>query len=1081
MSSRKTNGMVADTMAGAQASRLPQNPETAREAVLDGLFASAAGARGSEYVPIDDQPADAAKIDVRAIAFYLPQFHRIPENDGWWGRGFTEWTNVSKAVPQFVGHYQPRLPDELGYYDLRVVDVMRRQVELARHYGLEGFCFHYYWFNGRRLLERPLQQFLDHPDIDYPFCVCWANENWTRRWDGLEDDVLIRQEHSPEDDLAFIASLEPMLRDPRYIRVDGRPLIVLYRPSLLPDAAATLERWREHCRRTGIGELFLAMVQFDLEDPRVHGFDAAIEFPPHKLGRGLEPINRRLDIVNPAYRGNVIDYADIVEHARQTEAPSYDLIRGVFPSWDNEARMPGAGYTFAHATPRRYREWLGLAIDYARRYPVAGERMVFLNAWNEWAEGAYLEPDRRYGYAFLDQTRQALLEGARETTVATVRRLVIVSHDAHPHGAQYLALHMARMYREAFKLDVDVVLLGEGRLRDEFARWATVHDLAGVEPLGVEARHLARRLCAGGASHAIANTTASGLFAKVLKDAGFQVIGLVHELPGVINGLGLLEHARALAANADRVVFPSGSVRDQFDSCIDARPVRSEVRAQGLYKLNRYAWPQGRTEARRRLRHALGIGSAAKVVLGVGYADYRKGIDLFVDIGTRVMRVRGEVHFLWVGHFDAALEPGIRETVHAAGLEGRFHFPGIDPDTDPCFAGADLYALTSREDPFPSVVLEALQVEVPVVGFAGAGGFTDLLERGTGVLVPAFDADAFSETVLELLGDEQRAAAMGARGHALVDEEYQFRPYLFDLLGWVGCPLPRVSVVIPNYNYARHLRDRIGSIVRQTMPFYEVIVLDDASNDDSIAVARELAVEYGVPLRLVHNSVNSGCVSRQWARGVELARGELVWIAEADDLCEPGFLERVSAAMHDTGVVMAYCQSRQIDEAGEALADNYLHYTDDVSREHWLRAYREKGSDENGRYLAVKNTIPNVSAVLFRREALRNAIERELDTLSGFHVAGDWIAYLAVLEQGDIAFVPESLNLHRRHPAGVTIGSDRRTHMLEVLRAQRLVSERYPVGPEVQRSILAYLERLRRQFALDEAEVERLKRQAIAR
>ncbi|HJP98702.1 MAG TPA: glycosyltransferase, partial [Rhodanobacteraceae bacterium] len=644
-------------------------------------------------------------------------------------------------------------------------------------------------------------------------------------------------------------------------------------------------------------------------------------------------------------------------------------------------------------------------------------------------------------------------------------------------------LHMARMYREQFKFKVDVVLLGEGPLRDEFARWATVHDLVGANPLGTAAQHLARRLYAGGTRHAIANTTVSGLFAKVLKDAGLRVISLIHELPGVIEGFGLLEHAEALMTNVDCVVFPSTIVRDRFNECIGSSQgsAKAAIRSQGLYKLNRFAHPGRKAEARRRLRQTLGISSTAKIVVCVGYADRRKGIDLFVEIGTRTMRARNDVHFLWVGNFDPTFEPGVRESVRAAGLERRFHFPGSTSDTDLYFAGSDIYALTSREDPFPSVVLEALQAELPVIGFAGAGGFVELLERGTGLLVPAFDLEAFGTVTLELLADQQHARTMGACGRALVDEEYDFRKYLFDLLDLLGCPLPRVSAIIPNYNYARHLRDRIGSIVRQTVPFYEVIILDDASSDDSIAVAEKLEIEYGIPLRLVRNSVNSGCVSWQWAKGVELASGDLVWIAEADDLCEPEFLENLTAAMKDRSVVLAYCQSRQIDEAGNVLADSYLRYTDDVSRRHWLRAYRENGADENRKYLAIKNTIPNVSAVLFRRDALRKALARELATMRSFKVAGDWVAYLAVLEQGDIAFVPESLNQHRRHESSVTTGSDRRSHMLEVLRIQQLISQRYGPAPDVRQGMIGYLDRLRRHFRLDETDVEQLQGQTAAR
>ncbi|WP_290888311.1 glycoside hydrolase family 99-like domain-containing protein, partial [Arenimonas sp.] len=249
---------------------------------------------------------------------------------------------------------------------------------------------------------------LAQPSIDFPFCLCWANENWTRRWDGRDDEVLISQEHGPENDLAFIRDLERYLRDPRYLRIDGRPLVVVYRASLLPDAAATVERWREHCRQAGIGEIFVAMVQFDAEDPRPFGFDAAMEFPPHKLANGFERINDTLDIINPGYRGSVFHYQSIVDSAKAWPERGFPLVRGVFPGWDNEARRPGKGYTFAFSTPERYRAWLAASVAYAEQHPVAGERLVMINAWNEWAEGAKLEPDSRHGHAYLHATRQAL-------------------------------------------------------------------------------------------------------------------------------------------------------------------------------------------------------------------------------------------------------------------------------------------------------------------------------------------------------------------------------------------------------------------------------------------------------------------------------------------------------------------------------------------------------------------------------------------------------------------------------------------------------------------------------------------------
>lgn len=1242
--------------------------------------------------PPADRPA-------RVICFYLPQFHPIAENDEWWGEGFTEWSNVTPALPTFPRHYQPHKPGELGYYDLRDTSVQRRQIELAKIYGIEGFCFYFYWFAGKRLLETPLQNYLSEPALDLPFCLCWANENWSRRWDGRDDDILIAQEHTPEDDLAFIAHVADYMRDPRYIRIDGKPLLVVYRPGLLPDPSETASRWRQWCRKNGLGEIFLAYTQsFESDDPGEYGFDAAIEFPPNNSG-----VPRVTEHCRPyvGFQGKMYDWSALIERSYSYRSTPYKLFRGLCPSWDNTARRGSNGTILVNSNPRQFTRWASNAIrDTKARFKPADERIVFVNAWNEWAEGAHLEPDQRHGYAWLESVRVALacnadpeplfadeariavvvdaqhadsiqeiidlicllderhklfintisahadavrtildasgrhyslkilpehgrgaislldlyptlraegfgliikiqtgepiatpgealarplyvellgkdcieralalfdadprlgmlcpdtervpipipisssvlLVGARlglsdeeiagqaewqcktfiaRTTAlkpltslafsdATFKpgtsefdaslvpaiersialsaiasglrvgstnqypsagrrpRLVIVSHDAHPHGAQFLAMNMARSFGE-LGFDVDMIVLGPGPLLDRFREVATVHC---VDPDETPSRVLG--LLAGirakGAEIAIANTTVSGLLVPLLKQAGFCTVSLIHELPGVLNGYKLEAHARAIADHADQVIFPAQIVQHGFEQFIGQPIQQAQIRPQGLYLRNPHRTQTDRARVRMEMRTRLGLASDARIILCVAYGDHRKGLDLFVDACIKTMARDPNAVAVWVGHHDPSLYALALSTIGDSGLEDRFVFPGLVLDhIHDFYTAANVYAMTSREDPFPSVVMDALDAYIPVVAFSGVGGFEELLVRGCGVLVPAFETDKMADAFVKLLDDSALAEKLATRGHDIIKSEFSFSHYLYDLAELAGQPIPKVSVVVPNYNYARYIAERLSSIQCQTAPIYELIVLDDASSDNSVEIIQRFLADCDIPSRLVVNPTNSGSVFKQWRRGVDMARGDLVWIAEADDLADPEFLEQLLPALRQQDLVLSYAQSRQMGSDGEILCEHYLDYVADIDRERWTQPYVADGQEEIAKALFLKNTIPNVSGAVFRRDALLEVLIEHEDEINSYRNAGDWVVYLRLLEKGGIAYCPRSLNSHRRHQSSITIANFNIEQLSEILRVQRDTIRRFSLGSDAALRADAYSQQLYVQFGL---------------
>ncbi|MCK8489040.1 glycoside hydrolase family 99-like domain-containing protein [Paenibacillus sp. MBLB2552] len=364
---------------------------------------------------------------MKTIAFYLPQYHPIQQNNEWWGKGFTEWTNVSKARPLYSGHYQPHIPADLGFYDLRLPETRTAQAELAKTYGIDAFCYYHYWFNGRMLLERPFNEVLSSGEPDLPFCLCWANENWTRRWDGRELNVLMEQDYQSYDPKEHIKWLAQAFLDDRYLKIDGKPLFLIYKASEIPNLKDLICTWRREIREFGLEDIHLCCADNSQHMTRKEyfnlGFDSVYEFTPNfsDLPKG---------VANSSVPGlNVYDYKKIVQRELEKEINENELVFPcVFPSWDNTARRKNNATVIQNEDPNVYGNWLKHCINRVSKYKPS-EQIVFINAWNEWGEGCHLEPDLENGHVFLEVTRQVLQNEFDETQLIENDKLKLIESD----------------------------------------------------------------------------------------------------------------------------------------------------------------------------------------------------------------------------------------------------------------------------------------------------------------------------------------------------------------------------------------------------------------------------------------------------------------------------------------------------------------------------------------------------------------------------------------------------------------------------------------------------------------------------
>ena len=606
-------------------------------------------------------------------------------------------------------------------------------------------------------------------------------------------------------------------------------------------------------------------------------------------------------------------------------------------------------------------------------------------------------------------------------------QILLVSHDASRTGAPLSLLAATKALSVRAGLDCWVLLMEGGSLEPEFGDHApTLNANALVTPSRSKHQALRDLLTAFRAAApralAVCNTAVTSDVSAMCAEVGIPSVAWIHELPTAIDRFyGGAPAFRKIAESSRRIVVVSEFVKSALSTRYHVPLEKFQVIYSGTTAdLSR----SDRDSTRRAVRQEFGIPDDAFVVLGCGAVDKRKGVDLFVQVAIRLLERLPAAWFVWVGR--VAEPETLTWCIHdaqRAGIAERIVFSGEREDVRPYYEAADLFLLTSREDPFPLVSLEAMGAGLPIVAFEGGGGASEIFADGHGVAIPYLDVATMADEVLALAHDPARASDMGRRARGLIERRFRWDRFADELLDLVETEADRpraltadVSVVVPIYNSGPYLRKRLQSVFGQTVSPAEIILLDDASTDDSLAIAEEMMTASPCPITIIRSDHNSGSPFRQWQRGIEASRHSLVWIAEADDFCTATFLERVLPCFADSAVVMAYAQSAPVDASDQPQAPNYLDYTADVDERRWLSSYTVPGLAEIESALCLKNTIPNASAVVVRRTAALASVGEIRD----LRFCGDWMFYVNVARRGWIAYVADTLNFHRKHDETVT-------------------------------------------------------------